>query len=84
MTSTFDVRIDRLAYGGDAIGRLPDGRVVFVPYVIPGELVRLRVVEDKPQRCNRGLWWKCWNHRPTGLSHGVHIFQPAEAAITNR
>ncbi len=55
MTGTFDVRIERLAYGGDAIGRLPDGRVVFVPYVIPGELVKLRVVEDKPQRATAEL-----------------------------
>ncbi len=49
MTSTVDVRIDNLAYGGDALGKLADGRVVFVPYAIPGELVRLRLVEDKPR-----------------------------------
>jgi 23S rRNA (uracil1939-C5)-methyltransferase len=47
MTNTFDVRIDRQAYGGDAVGRLPDGRVIFVPYAIPAELVRLSITEDK-------------------------------------
>jgi 23S rRNA (uracil1939-C5)-methyltransferase len=48
MAKPFEVRIESLAYGGDGVGRLPDGRVVFVPYVIPGELVRLRTVDDKP------------------------------------
>jgi len=55
MTSTVDVRIDNLAYGGDAVGRLTDGRVVFVPYAIPGELVRLRLVEDKPRHARAEL-----------------------------
>jgi 23S rRNA (uracil1939-C5)-methyltransferase len=49
MISTFDIRINSLAYGGDALGRLPDGRVVFVPYAIPGEMVRLSITEDKPR-----------------------------------
>ena len=40
---------------GMRLGRLPDGRVVFVPYVIPGELVRLRVVEDKPHQATAEL-----------------------------
>jgi len=55
MTSTVEVRIDNLAYGGDALGRLADGRVVFVPYGIPGELVRLRLVEDKPRHARAEL-----------------------------
>ena len=55
MTSTSDVRIDNLAYGGEALGRLADGRVVFVPYAIPGELVRLRLVEDKPRHARAEL-----------------------------
>ena len=55
MTSKVDVRIDNLAYGGEALGRLADGRVVFVPYAIPGELVRLRLVEDKPRHARAEL-----------------------------
>jgi 23S rRNA (uracil1939-C5)-methyltransferase len=47
MESLFEVRIDSLAYGGDGVGRLPDGRVAFVPYTIPGEMVRVKVVEEK-------------------------------------
>src|SRR5512132_3584974 len=36
-----------LTYGGDAMGRLEDGRAVFVPFGLPGERVRIRLVEDK-------------------------------------
>lgn len=36
-----------LTYGGDALGRLPDGRAVFVPFVLPGERVEIEVVEQK-------------------------------------
>ncbi|HEU5170729.1 MAG TPA: hypothetical protein VFU46_09330 [Gemmatimonadales bacterium] len=38
------VRIVRLAAGGDGVGRLADGRTVFVPRTAPGDLVRLRDV----------------------------------------
>lgn len=43
----FVVTLTALVYGGEAIGRLPDGRAVFVPAAIPGEQVRVRLVEDK-------------------------------------
>ena len=29
------------------MGRLPDGKAVFVPFVLPDELVRIRIAEDK-------------------------------------
>ena len=35
------VRIDRLAAGGDGVGRLEDGRTVFVPRAAPDDLVEL-------------------------------------------
>jgi tRNA/tmRNA/rRNA uracil-C5-methylase (TrmA/RlmC/RlmD family) len=35
------VRILRLAAGGDGVGRLEDGRTVFVPRTAPGDLVEL-------------------------------------------
>ncbi|MBU2610151.1 MAG: TRAM domain-containing protein, partial [Chloroflexi bacterium] len=44
---TLDVQLDKLTYGGDAMGRLPDGRAVFVPFASPGERVRVRIVEEK-------------------------------------
>jgi 23S rRNA (uracil1939-C5)-methyltransferase len=47
MPETYTVTIDKLVYGGDGMGRLPDGRAVFVPYTLPGELVMARLVEEK-------------------------------------
>jgi 23S rRNA (uracil1939-C5)-methyltransferase len=47
MKSTIDVKVTTLTYGGEALGRLSDGRAVFVPYAIPGEKVRIRLVEEK-------------------------------------
>ncbi|RPI30646.1 MAG: class I SAM-dependent RNA methyltransferase [Chloroflexota bacterium] len=43
----FDIDLTHMVYGGEAMGRLPDGRAVFVPYAIAGEKVRLRLVEEK-------------------------------------
>jgi 23S rRNA (uracil1939-C5)-methyltransferase len=47
MNDIFEVRVDSLVYGGEAIGRLADGRTVFFPFAIPGEMVRLRLIEEK-------------------------------------
>lgn len=42
------VRIDNLTFGGDGIGTiLPEGIRCFVPFTMPGELVRVKVVEEK-------------------------------------
>lgn len=41
------VSIERLATGGDGVGREPSGRVVFVPGALPGESVRVELVEEK-------------------------------------
>jgi len=35
------VRVLRLAAGGDGVGKLPDGKTVFVPRTAPGDLVEL-------------------------------------------
>jgi 23S rRNA (uracil1939-C5)-methyltransferase len=42
-----EIELTGMAYGGTAIGRLPDGRAVFVPYGLPGERVSARIVEAK-------------------------------------
>ena len=47
METLYEVTLDRLVYGGDAMGRLPDGRAVFAPFGLPGERVRLRLSEEK-------------------------------------
>jgi 23S rRNA (uracil1939-C5)-methyltransferase len=45
--SNYELRLDKLTYGGDAMGRLPDSRAVFVPFGLPGERVRVRLTEEK-------------------------------------
>ncbi len=53
--STFDITPDTLVFGGDALGRLPDGRAVFTPYALPGEKVRIRIVEEKAHHARAEL-----------------------------
>ncbi|MFZ2095225.1 MAG: class I SAM-dependent RNA methyltransferase [Anaerolineales bacterium] len=55
MADTIEVKIAKQAYGGEALGKLPDGRVVFIPFAIPGEIVRIRLVEDKPRHARGEL-----------------------------
>jgi 23S rRNA (uracil1939-C5)-methyltransferase len=46
-SSTFDLQLEKLTYGGAAMGRLPDGRAVFVLFGLPGERVSVRLTEQK-------------------------------------
>ena len=46
-SETFDIQLEKLTYGGDAMGRLPDNRAVFVPFGLPWERVRIRLTEEK-------------------------------------
>jgi 23S rRNA (uracil1939-C5)-methyltransferase len=55
------VTIDRIAAGGDGVGRLAEGRVVFVPRTAPGDRVRIELVSRHP-RYARG--------RLVNLEHG--------------
>lgn len=45
--ATFDLQLEKHTYGGDAMGRLPDGRPIFVPFGLAGERVRVRLTEGK-------------------------------------
>jgi len=40
------VLIEKILYGGEGLARLPSGKVVFVPYTLPGERVRIIVHEE--------------------------------------
>jgi 23S rRNA (uracil1939-C5)-methyltransferase len=42
-----ELTLTTLTYGGDAMGRLEDGRAVFVAFGLPGERVRVRLTEEK-------------------------------------
>jgi len=43
----FDIAIDSLVYEGYGFARLPDGKAVFVPFVLPGEKARIELTEEK-------------------------------------
>lgn len=42
----FTVELTGMAHGGRALGR-HDGRTLFIPYTIPGEVVRARITQDR-------------------------------------
>lgn len=44
---TQQITITALAHGGDGVGHLEDGRVIFVPDTIPGEEVSVRITSKK-------------------------------------
>jgi 23S rRNA (uracil1939-C5)-methyltransferase len=48
MTKNMEVRIERMVYGGDGLGRI-EGRVALVPLVLPGELVEIAPEKRDPK-----------------------------------
>ncbi len=48
-----EVRVEGLANGGDALGTLRSGKVVFIPRGVPGDLLRVRLTREK-KRWARG------------------------------
>ena len=67
--SLHEVTFDTLTYGGEALGRLADGRAVFVPFALPSERARVRLVQEK-----RGF----------ARGELVELMQPASTRITPR
>ncbi len=55
LVQEYEVELTSLVYGGEAMGRLPDGRAVFVPFALPGEIARLRLLEEKRGFCRAEL-----------------------------
>ncbi|HEY0840968.1 MAG TPA: TRAM domain-containing protein, partial [Vulgatibacter sp.] len=53
MSSLVPIRIESIAHGGDGVGTLPDGKRVFVPLAAPGDLVEVRLLEER-ERHGRG------------------------------
>ncbi|MCA1900128.1 MAG: class I SAM-dependent RNA methyltransferase [Chloroflexi bacterium] len=47
MTRVFEITLEKPVYGGETLGRLPDGRAVFTPFGLPGEKARVQLTEDK-------------------------------------
>ena len=53
IADTITLKMDKSVFGGDCMGRLPDGRAIFVPFALPGESVRVEIIEEK-KRFARG------------------------------
>lgn len=68
-SDTFIIRIESLAYGGKGVGRRADGKVVFIPQVLPGEIVRACSVREHPSYCE---------------AHPEEILQTSESRTTPR
>ncbi len=49
------VHIDKVVYGGSGLGRLPDGRAVFVPFTAPGDEADIEVVTEHPRHAEAAL-----------------------------
>ncbi len=88
---TYDIQLTALTYGGDAMGRLPDGRAVFVPFGLPGERVRVDVVEEKRGHARAALLEvlepapgrivpRCPHFMACGGCHYQHMDYPAQLA----
>jgi 23S rRNA (uracil1939-C5)-methyltransferase len=40
------IKVEKIVFGGNGLARLPDGKVVFVPYVLPEEVLQIRIKKD--------------------------------------
>jgi 23S rRNA (uracil1939-C5)-methyltransferase len=49
MNDVIELDLTGMAYGGDSFGRDSEGRMVFVPFSLPGERVRVAIVEEHPR-----------------------------------
>jgi 23S rRNA (uracil1939-C5)-methyltransferase len=47
MEDLITLNIQSLVYGGYGLSRLPDGKAVFVPFVLPSETIEVRILEEK-------------------------------------
>lgn len=46
-----NIKINDTSYGGYGVGKLPDGKTVFVPFSLEGDIVDVEVYEDKKNYC---------------------------------
>lgn len=42
-----NLTVEKLVYGGDGLARLPEGKTVFLPFVLPAEEVSATIVQEK-------------------------------------
>ena len=74
MPETFELELTAMAHGGSALGR-HEGRVIFVPYTIPGETVRVELVEART-RWGRGRLLEVLDPSPHRVEAPCPYFGP--------
>ena len=77
-----EILLTTLTYGGEAMGRLDDGRAVFTPFGLPGERVRVRLTEEK-RNFARGRSSDFSTRRLNALCRAVSISAYAAGVITS-
>lgn len=91
LSAGVEVALTGLVYGGEAMGRLPDGRAVFVPYALPGEKVLIRLTEERPRFARAELVEvlspadgrvrpRCLHYAKCGGCHYQHLAYEQQAA----
>ena len=86
---SLELTLSGMAYGGEAFGRDAGGRMVFVPFAIPGERVRVRLVEIHEQWARGSLLEvivssadrvapRCRHFGVCGGCHYQHLSYPAQ------
>jgi 23S rRNA (uracil1939-C5)-methyltransferase len=87
-----DLRLEGMAYGGDAFGRDAAGRMVFVPFALPEERVAAQVIEAHAHWCRARLMEvlepsadritpRCQHFGVCGGCHYQHVRPPVQPAI---
>ena len=64
-----ELSLSGLAYGGEAFGRDHDGRMIFVPFALPDELVRIEIVEE---------------HKRWARAHLLEVLEPSSSRTEPR
>ena len=92
MSQTFEIELTANSFGGDAIGRLPDGKTVFVPFGIAGERVMVEITEEK-KNYSRGrikqmltasekrITPRCPHYQECGGCHYQHLAYADQLAL---
>lgn len=71
------MRIDSIAYGGEAVGRLPDGKVCFVPGGLPGEELEVEIIQEK-KSFSRAKIVKIVKNSPERIEPECQLFRDAD------
>jgi 23S rRNA (uracil1939-C5)-methyltransferase len=92
ISKAFDIELSQPTYGGECIGRLSDGRAVFVSFTLPGERVRGRLVEERKgfaraelievqRRSKERIKPLCPHFTHCGGCHYQHMDYPAQLRV---